>query len=156
MFGYVIINKPEMKFKDFDVYKSYYCGLCRELRRKYGISGQISISYDMTFVVMLLSGLYEPTTWKGNTRCAMHPVHRQTIRKNEITEYGADMNILLTYYKCMDDWKDEKKFTRLGYARLLEGKERILESRYQKKHLQFCSIWRSFLPWKRRGRRIWM
>ncbi len=41
MFGYVIVNKPEMKFKDFDVYRSFYCGLCRELKRKYGVSGQI-------------------------------------------------------------------------------------------------------------------
>jgi hypothetical protein len=31
MFGYVTVNKPEIKFKDFDVYRSFYCGLCREL-----------------------------------------------------------------------------------------------------------------------------
>ena len=32
MFGYVVLNKPEIKFKDFDMYRSFYCGLCRELR----------------------------------------------------------------------------------------------------------------------------
>lgn len=56
MFGYVTVNKPEIKFKDFDVYRSFYCGLCRELRERYGIPGQISLTYDMTFVVLLLSG----------------------------------------------------------------------------------------------------
>ena len=49
MFGYIEMNKPEIKFKDFDLYKSFYCGLCRELREKYGISGQLTLSYDMTF-----------------------------------------------------------------------------------------------------------
>lgn len=133
MFGYVIINKPEMKFKDFEVYRSFYCGLCRELRRKYGVSGQISLTYDMTFVVMLLSALYEPPTQKGTTRCAIHPVRKQPVRRNEMTEYGADMNLLLTYYKCVDDWQDEKKAVRLGYAKLLQGKENRLEQSYEKK-----------------------
>ena len=36
MFGYIIVNKAEMKFKEFDVYHSYYCGLCRKLKEKYG------------------------------------------------------------------------------------------------------------------------
>ena len=57
MFGYIVMNKPEIKFKDFDLYRSFYCGLCRELKSKYGISGQISLTYDMTFVVILLSAL---------------------------------------------------------------------------------------------------
>ena len=64
MFGYIVMNKPEIKFKDFDLYRSFYCGLCRELKSKYGISGQISLTYDMTFVVILLSALYESPTQK--------------------------------------------------------------------------------------------
>ena len=120
MFGYVVMNKPEIRFKDFDLYRSFYCGLCRELREKYGISGQITLTYDMTFVVVLLSALYEPPTQKGTTRCVIHPVCRQPVRKNAATEYGADMNVLLTYYKCMDDWADEKKLTRFTYAKLLK------------------------------------
>lgn len=133
MFGYVIVNKPEMKFKDFDVYRSFYCGLCRELKRKYGISGQLSLTYDMTFLTILLSGLYEPETKTGTTRCAVHPVHRQHTRQNEITGYAADMNILLTYYKCMDDWKDEKKLFQRGYAGILKKKDKNLERFYEKK-----------------------
>ena len=68
MFGYVVMNKPEIRFKDFDLYRSFYCGLCRELREKYGISGQITLTYDMTFVVVLLSALYEPPTQKGTNQ----------------------------------------------------------------------------------------
>ena len=32
MFGYIVMNQPEMKFKDYDLYRSFYCGLCRELK----------------------------------------------------------------------------------------------------------------------------
>lgn len=133
MFGYVVMNKPEIRFKDFDLYRSFYCGLCRELREKYGISGQITLTYDMTFVVVLLSALYEPPTQKGTTRCVIHPVCKQPVRKNEATEYGADMNVLLTYYKCMDDWEDEKKFAALGYGKILQRKNNRLSRRYPEK-----------------------
>ena len=133
MFGYVVMNKPEIRFKDFDLYRSFYCGLCRELREKYGISGQITLTYDMTFVVVLLSALYEPPTQKGTTRCVIHPVCKQPVRKNAATEYGADMNVLLTYYKCMDDWEDEKKFAALGYGKILQRKNNWLSYRYPEK-----------------------
>ena len=51
-----------------------------------------------------------------------------TCMKNNIfTEYAADMTILLGYYKCMDDWKDEKKSSRYLYAKLIEkGYQQIL------------------------------
>ena len=40
MFGYVMVNKPEMKVKDFERYHSFYCGLCHELIKVYGPVGQ--------------------------------------------------------------------------------------------------------------------
>ena len=133
MFGYVVMNKPEIKFKDFDMYRSFYCGLCRELKERYGLSGQITLTYDMTFVILLLSGLYEPPTKKGSTRCIVHPVRRQPVRKNAITEYAADMNIFLTYYKCKDDWNDERSIPGLAFGKLLERKEKKSEKLWSKK-----------------------
>lgn len=151
MFGYIVMNKPEMKFKDFDVYRSFYCGLCRELRGKYGIAGQMSLNYDMTFVILLLSGLYEPPVRKGTTRCIIHPVIKQPVRKNEITEYAADMNLLLTYYKCIDDWKDEKKLLRLGYAKLLEGGSKKMEAAYKEKTNKIAALLEQLSIWENAG-----
>lgn len=119
MFGYIIINKPEMKFREFDIYHSYYCGLCRKLKEKYGAFGQMTLSYDMTFVVMLLSGLYEPKTTNIVTKCIAHPFEKHSARLNTFTEYAADMNVLLSYYKSRDDWEDDKKYSGLAYAKLL-------------------------------------
>ena len=71
MFGYISINKAEMKFKDYDVYHSYYCGLCKVLKECYGRRGQVTLSFDMTFLVILLTGLYEPDR-DGPLYCTSH------------------------------------------------------------------------------------
>lgn len=133
MFGYIVTNKPELKIREFDEYRSYYCGLCRVLKEKYGIAGQLSLTYDMTFVLLLLSGLYEFPVQKGMTRCVIHPVRKQIVRKNKATEYAADMNVLLSYYKCMDDWHDEKKLVKYAYAKLLKKSDKNRNAFYQKK-----------------------
>lgn len=133
MFGYIIVNKAEMKFKEFDVYHSYYCGLCQVLKKRYGVKGQLTLSYDMTFVLMLLTALYEPETTQGTCKCIAHPFEKHEIRTNLLTEYVADMNVLFSYYKCLDDWEDEKKLHRLVFAKLLEGKTKQQKLLYQEK-----------------------
>ena len=133
MFGYISVNKAEMKFKEFDIYQSYYCGICRDLKRKYGICGQISLSYDMTFLAILLTGLYEPATACGSCKCIVHPFENHATRNNIFTEYAADMNVLFAYYKCQDDWEDEKKILKYAYGKLLEGKTGKLKAIYADK-----------------------
>ena len=122
MFGYITINKPEIRFKDFYRFRSYYCGLCCQLKSDFGEAGRMTLGYDMTFLVVLLSGLYDTETREETFRCIAHPLKKRGRRVNEFTEYAAAMNLLLTYYKCMDDWKDERKITRLIYAKLIEQK----------------------------------
>lgn len=77
MFGYVTVNKGDLTFNEFDVYRSYYCGLCRSLYEQYGPGGQLTLSYDMTFLVMLFDSLYEPETTKERIKCIVHPFKKQ-------------------------------------------------------------------------------
>ena len=133
MFGYVIVNKQEMKFKDFEVYQSYYCGFCRELKERYGVKGQITVTYDMTFLILLLTGLYETEDKVSECKCIAHPFDKHPTRRNSFTEYAADMNILLTYYQCMDDWEDEKKVWKRGYAGILKKAFRDTSARHPEK-----------------------
>lgn len=114
MFGYVNVYKPELKIKDFYKYKAYYCGLCRTLKNKYGYLGQMTLTYDMTFLIILLTSLYETDTKREKHRCIVHPVKQHDMLQNEITEYAADMNIVLTYFHFLDDWQDEKSIA--GFA----------------------------------------
>lgn len=122
MFGYVVINQQELKFREYDLYRSYYCGLCRVLKKRYGGIGQITLSYDTTFLAMLLSGLYEPAETCTTCRCVAHPLERHAVRTSEYTDYAADINIILSYWSCVDDWQDEKKLKKLFFARLLKGR----------------------------------
>lgn len=133
MFGYVLANKPELKIREFHKYRAYYCGLCKVLRDKYGFLGQVTLTYDMTFLVILLTSLYESDTKMEERRCVVHPLKKQKMLYNEITEYAADMNLILTYYKLLDDWKDEGKQT--GYVGLCAYHRIFLElkEKYPKK-----------------------
>ena len=130
MFGYIVVNKPEMKFREFDMYQSYYCGLCKSLKDRYGKRGQMTLSYDMTFVALLLTSLYEPETASGYRRCVAHPVEKHLYRQNEFTDYAADMNLALAYHKCKDDWIDDRSVAAAGVAKLFESKYLAISERY--------------------------
>ena len=134
MFGYIIPNYDELKIKEFRTYHAYYCGLCQSLKEQSGVSSQISLTYDMTFLGLLLSSLYED----GNVdteecRCLAHPKSKHLYVRSEFLKYAADMNVVMTYYKCMDDWNDEKKLLKAVYGRLLKKKEKRLFSFYTEK-----------------------
>ena len=59
MFGYIVPNQEALSEEDHTLYREYYCGLCSELRYLYGRSGQVTLSYDTAFLVLLLTSLYE-------------------------------------------------------------------------------------------------
>lgn len=141
MFGYVTAYKPELKMKDFYKYKAYYCGLCKVLREKHGFLGQLTLTYDMTFLVILLHSLYESDMNFEEHRCVVHPAKKQKMLYNEITEYAADMNIVLTYFHFVDDWKDEKSKAGLVGVRAFRKTYLEIEKKYPKK----CRIIRSCL-----------
>ena len=139
MFGYIAINKAEMKFKDYDIYHSYYCGLCKCLKECYGIKGQVTLSYDMTFLIILLTGLYEPKTKEEVVNCIAHPLEKHLARTNEFTEYAAAVNLILSYYKCKDDWEDERKKKGFIGAHLLASDMQKIQKKYPEKAVRIAS-----------------
>ena len=140
MFGYVLINKEELKFKEYDVYKSYYCGLCQTLNNRSGRFAQLTLNYDMTFLQLLLTGLYEPKTKLENFRCKIHPFKKSIKRRNEITDYIDDMNLFLAYLNCIDDWEDEKKLSRKIYTIIVKNKVKKIKKQYPEKTAKLEAI----------------
>lgn len=120
MFGYVTIDKMELKFKEYYSYKGYYCGLCMSLKNKYNNLSRLTLNYDMTFLILLLSSLYEVENKNYNSRCIVHPSKKQLIIQNEITEYAASINIILSYYNLHDNWNDERDIKSLLITQLLK------------------------------------
>lgn len=130
MFGYITVCEPELKVKDLKKYRAYYCGLCSTLKEDYGFMGQMTLTYDMTFAVILLSSLYETTTKHEEHRCKVHPAKRQHMLQNEITSYAAAMNVLLAYYHMEDDWQDDRKVSSLMTKSLIQGKAKKIIEKY--------------------------
>ncbi len=130
MFGYININQNELSEEDRKVYQSYYCGLCRKLKANCGIKGQMQLAYDMTFVVVLLTGLYELPHEESTFSCAIHPTKKQVAWINEATNYAADMNLILSYYNLLDDWKDEHNLPKKTLAGMLKSDYERIAKRY--------------------------
>lgn len=107
MFGYVRINKMDLTFREYEHYKTYYCGLCKYLKRNHTELSRMTINYDITFLIVLLSSIYQPSAQVFHEKCIVDPVKKKKHIINEITEYAASMNILLAYYKLEDDVNDE-------------------------------------------------
>lgn len=133
MFGYIIVNKPELKIKEFEIYRSYYCGLCKALGNSGGSVAKLSLSYDMTFIYILLSGLYEPKTVHKKAECVLHPINQPMKRSNRFASFVADMSVIMTFYKGRDDWQDDGKFTGKLLMELLKKDYNSIYKRYPRK-----------------------
>ena len=133
MFGYVVVNEQELKIREFNLYRSYYCGMCMDLKEHYGQTGRLTLSYDTVFLALLLTSLYEPEEVKRSIRCIVHPFEKHATTRNEYTRYAADMTILLAYYSCRDDWEDEQKLKGLAVSALLKGAFTEVSSKYPEK-----------------------
>jgi len=90
------------------------------LKNKYSNLSRLTLNYDMTFLILLLSSLYEPENKIYNSRCIVHPSKKQLIIQNDITEYAAGINIILSYYNLKDNWDDERDIKSLTIAKLLK------------------------------------
>lgn len=133
MFGYTTVDKPEMKFKEYDLYHSYYCGLCTVLKKKYGMVGEFTLSYDGAFLCSLLCDLYDEKDEIADRRCAVHPGVKHVIRTNAATDYAADMNVMMALFKCRDDWHDDRRLSGKILADLLNGKTGSVRKKYSDK-----------------------
>lgn len=120
MFGYITVNKEELKIREWKEYRTYYCGLCRALKRETGNCARLTLTYDMTFLILVLTGLYEPESKCYQQRCMIRLGQKTEICENACSHYAADMNLLLSYYNLLDDWVDERRTGKLIFAKLLE------------------------------------
>ena len=121
MFGYLVAAADVLEESQKARYKATYCGLCKSLERCFGQSARLTLNYDVTFLVLLLSSLYEPEEAANSSRCIRHPIEAQNYISSEISDYAAHMNVALAYLKCLDNWQDEKKASALLEAKLLKG-----------------------------------
>ena len=128
MFGYVMANGAELDKQQRNRYSAVYCGICRSIRESASQCARLGLQYDMTFLALLLMSLYEPEETGGDHACMLHPLRHWT--DNEYISYAADMNILLAYYKCVDDRQDEGSFAAKVMAGVFEKALPDIQKRY--------------------------
>jgi len=121
MFGYVQANIEQLTDAEKSRYKEFYCGLCHTLGNRHGFTSRLGLSFDMTFLAILLSSLYEPSETQNTARCVRHPFKEHKYISNPCIDYAADMTVALVYFNCIDDWKDDKNLVAKGYASLLSN-----------------------------------
>lgn len=121
MFGFISIDPNKLTQEQVLRYKSIYCGLCRSLRDRHGAMARMTLTYDMTFLVLVLCSLYEPNEIGGEETCPAHPIKKRTYVQSEISDYAADMNIALAYHNCIDDWKDDLDVAALAGSGLMKA-----------------------------------
>lgn len=134
MFGYLAALPGALPEEQLGRYRACYCGLCRALKLRHGQLSRLTLNYDMTFLVLLLNSLYEPEEESGKLRCAAHPKKAHGWWASEMTDYAADLNVMLSYLKCMDNWHDDTSFISLAEAAALRRAYRELAGKYPRQH----------------------
>ncbi len=108
MFGYVTFYKDELKIKDFNKFRAYYCGLCKELGKQFNQLVRLGLSYDFTFLALLLDSLQEEHTIFAQEGCFKQlGKKRATVKDNRYIQYAADMSVVFMYFKLLDDVQDD-------------------------------------------------
>lgn len=109
MFGYVTPLKPELKIREYEMFRGYYCGVCMHIKDTFGNLPRLTLNYDMAFLGLLLDALHNETPKIDFKRCMAHPLKKKPmIIDNKALEYTAAMNVSLVYYKLIDDVNDDK------------------------------------------------
>lgn len=114
LFGYVLPYKGELKVREYEIFKAYYCGLCKTMGKEFNQAVRFGLNYDLAFLALLLSSLENLPDTTRTEGCIAHPLQKQKIMNtNESLLYSSHISILLIYFKLLDDWQDEKSFTSL-------------------------------------------
>ena len=130
MFGYVMANPQELTPRQRERYLGCYCGICRAIGANASYPSRLVLNYDMVFLALLLSSLYEPAEEQGQGRCLAHPLAPRPWVRSEAVAYAADMNVALAYFSAGDNWRDDRRPDALALQKLLRRHYESIRSRF--------------------------
>lgn len=130
MFGTLVVDSDTLAPEEKKRYQALYCGLCRQLGEEYGKAGRSTLTFDMTFLAILLSSVYRQEETQGVQRCPVQPLRRQHYVMTDATRYAADLNLVLAHYKHLDDWHDDGNTVALAKSKLLQERVEHAQSNW--------------------------
>ncbi len=124
MFGYVRADTPYLYIKDDTLYKAMYCGLCKGIAKACGNAARMGLSYDVTFLSVILHNISGLDVKIEKQHCLTHCIRsRKMAEVDELTCQLGVFNTLLAYYKYTDDIEDgdggrgKRLFFKKGFKR---------------------------------------
>ncbi len=111
MFGYIQPLKPELKVKELEAFKAYYCGLCKAIREKYTHAARFMLNYDCAALSLLLSSMSDEQLEVRQERCVASPLKKKTVLYTREADYAATVNILLGCAKIDDTAADDRRLS---------------------------------------------
>lgn len=97
--------------RDYDRYRAAYCGLCHALGKRCGLAARFLVSYDMTFLYLLLQAQSE-TVCKKKCHCPVRLRGMTCEVDSPAMDTAADLSVLLYYWKLRDEIADSGKLSR--------------------------------------------
>ncbi|MDR3149473.1 MAG: DUF5685 family protein [Oscillospiraceae bacterium] len=114
MYGYIRPFKPELKVREWETYQAVYCGLCAELKRRYGFAARFAVNYDFTFFIMLLA---KGEAEFARIRCPGSGRKKAHCFAGKVTEIAADLSIIMGWNRLRDSLEDDGFFRKLFVTR---------------------------------------
>ena len=108
MFGYVQPLKPELKMKEYEAFRGYYCGLCKAIKERYTNTARFMLNYDCAALSLLHSSMSDTVPEVKREACIVNPLKKRTVVRSPESDYAAAVNVLLGYAKIKDTAADEK------------------------------------------------
>lgn len=130
MFGFVVTNPEKLTEEQNARYRGVYCGVCRAMGERQGRAHRMALTYDLVLPVLLFSSVTGTGYAESEIRCGAHPFKKRATLTNEYTAFAADMNILLAYYKFLDDLKDDGGVVPAAEAAVFWDKAQMLKEKY--------------------------
>lgn len=116
VFGYIRIQKSELLVREYDAYKSVYCGLCKQMGKDYSVFSRFILSYDCTFYAILLMSMRRSCSGFKDGRCRFNPLKKCSFCqcRDDAVSKAAGISVIFSYYKLLDNISDSGFFGRLG------------------------------------------
>ena len=124
MFGYITTDPRTLSKDAKSRYRTAYCGLCRALSKKYGGGARFMLSFDVTFLLLMLSSVKDGTQYCCG-RCPYRFGQKCNCIAGGDADYCADVSMLLFCKKLADDVADDNSLK----AKLLL---KIFDKKYKK------------------------
>ncbi len=117
MFGYVKPFKGQLRVCEYETYKAAYCTLCKRMGKKYGHVARMTLSYDFTFLAVLMLSLADSDPEYAKKHCVYNPFKRCTYMTghDEIFDFVSATAVITVYGKIIDNIADSKGLKRFGY-----------------------------------------